>query len=109
MPIWMPGPGHQPAYPPAQMQQPYLVPPNQEGLRRSSSDGKREKSSRGGHGDGKREKYGKDRDDGMSREKDKKKPLVQGRRRWGENLTAAGLGGAAVSLLSVLSEAAEGL
>jgi len=30
------------------------------------------------------------------------------RKRWRENLTAAGLGGAAVSLLSVLSEAAEG-
>jgi len=30
------------------------------------------------------------------------------RKRWRENLTAAGIGGAAVSLLSVLSEAAEG-
>jgi hypothetical protein len=29
--------------------------------------------------------------------------------RWKENLTAAGIGGAAVSLLNVLSEAAEGL
>jgi len=33
----------------------------------------------------------------------------KGRSRWKENLTAAGIGGAAVSLLSVLSEAAEGL
>ena len=29
--------------------------------------------------------------------------------RWKENLTAAGIGGAAVSLLNVLTEAAEGL
>ena len=40
---------------------------------------------------------------GRHREKDRKNS------RWRENLTAAGLGGAAASLLGVLSEAAEGI
>jgi len=31
------------------------------------------------------------------------------KKRWKENLTAAGIGGAAVSLLNVLTEAAEGI
>ena len=45
------------------------------------------------------------RDKERAKEKVKEKP----RSRWTENLTAAGMGGAAVSLFHVLSEAAEGL
>jgi hypothetical protein len=40
----------------------------------------------------------------MSKELEREK-----KKRWTSNLTAAGIGGAAVSLLSVLSEAAENL
>lgn len=45
-----------------------------------------------------------------SKSKDLNKELErEKKKRWTSNLTAAGIGGAAVSLLSVLSEAAENL
>lgn len=43
------------------------------------------------------------------RDRDREREAYQKSSRWKENLTAAGIGGAAVSLLTVLSEAAEGL
>ena len=55
-----------------------------------------------GHRDRERERE-KEREREREREKEKKGS------RWKENLTAAGIGGAAASLLNVLTEAAEGL
>lgn len=43
------------------------------------------------------------------KEKTRERPKEKPKSRWTENLTAAGMGGAAVSLFHVLSEAAEGL
>ena len=43
-----------------------------------------------------------------SKDLEREKAATEKKRRWKENLTAAGLGGAAVSLLNVLAEAAEG-
>jgi hypothetical protein len=51
----------------------------------------------------------RDRDRERERDRDRKAPPPQKVSRWKENLTAAGIGGAAVSLLNVLTEAAEGL
>jgi hypothetical protein len=54
----------------------------------------------------------KDRDRDRERERDRDRerraPPPQKVSRWKENLTAASIGGAAVSLLNVLTEAAEG-
>lgn len=49
------------------------------------------------------------RDRNGYKEKEKPRPVEKQKSRWKENLTAASIGGAAVSLLNVLSEAAEGL
>ena len=52
----------------------------------------------------------RDRERGEHRERDQgHKEKEKPKSRWKENLTAASIGGAAVSLLNVLSEAAEGL
>jgi hypothetical protein len=107
----------QSTYLPPREQQPqresYLSAPHEEPRRRRSSEGKEGRdSSRHGSSHGNEK-------DSHSSSKDKKDkgakvgkdgvPYVQGKRRWGENLMAGGIGGAAVGLLSVLSEAAEGL
>jgi len=63
----------------------------------------RERDRDGGRGGGKDRERRKG-DTGKEKEKDKKRPFFSK-----ENLTAASIGGAAVSLLNVLSEAAEGL
>jgi hypothetical protein len=52
---------------------------------------------------------GRDRERERERTRDRKPAPPQKVSRWKENLTAASIGGAAVSLLNVLSEAAEGL
>jgi hypothetical protein len=52
-----------------------------------------------------KDKHNKEKEKGKEKEKEKKKGWHVG----GRELTAAGIGGAAVSLLTVLTEAAEGL
>lgn len=51
----------------------------------------------------------RDRDKDRDMEKQKDKPKEKPKSRWKEQLTAASMGGAAVSLFNVLSEAAEGI
>jgi hypothetical protein len=52
---------------------------------------------------------GRNRERDRERDRERKPPPPQKVSRWKENLTAASIGGAAVSLLNVLTEAAEGL
>lgn len=59
------------------------------------------------HSHSKSSHSGRDRE--RDKDRERKAPPPQKVSRWKENLTAAGIGGAAVSLLNVLSEAAEGL
>jgi len=59
------------------------------------------------HSHSKSSHSGRDRE--RDRDRERKAPPPQKVSRWKENLTAASIGGAAVSLLNVLSEAAEGL
>jgi len=61
------------------------------------------------HSHSKSSHSGRDRDRDRDRDRERKAPPPQKVSRWKENLTAASIGGAAVSLLNVLSEAAEGL
>jgi hypothetical protein len=51
----------------------------------------------------------RERQSSADKAKERERDQSARRKRWRENLTAAGIGGAAVSLLNVLSEAAEGL
>ena len=64
-----------------------------------AEDRKREKAV------GKRDEKAGDRELGYGKAQTEGKP----QKRWKDNLTAVGIGGAAASLISVLSEAAEGL
>ncbi|KAF8866981.1 hypothetical protein BDZ45DRAFT_719969 [Acephala macrosclerotiorum] len=73
---------------------------DREGHRERDRDGSRRRHSSNGS-----RARGSDRRD---RERDAREKY-QKSNRWKENLTAAGIGGAAVSLLNVLTEAAEGL
>ncbi|KAE9370295.1 hypothetical protein N431DRAFT_426677 [Stipitochalara longipes BDJ] len=94
--IWVPAQGQQGGvfYPPKEKER-----ERQRSSRRHYSHESHSKSSHSG----------RDRDRDRSRNSEKKAPPPQKVSRWKENLTAASIGGAAVSLLNVLSEAAEGL
>lgn len=107
-----------------------FLPPQQYGQRerggRGDRDRDREREPRGGGGERKYHSPPRDRDRERDRERErgertkdrpKEKPrekqtskvTEKPKSRWKENLTAASMGGAAVSLFNVLSEAAEGL
>ena len=94
--IWVPAQGQQGGvyYPPKERER-----ERQRSSRRHYSHDSHSKSSHSG----------RERDREREKSKDKKASPPQKVSRWKENLTAASIGGAAVSLLNVLSEAAEGL
>lgn len=96
--IWVPAQGQQGGiyYPPKENER-----ERQRSSRRHYSHDSHSRSSHSGRD--------RDRDRDRERNRDKKAPPPQKVSRWKENLTAASIGGAAVSLLNVLSEAAEGL
>lgn len=88
-----------------------LVVRKRDGERRDSGHrGHSHSGSHHGHGHrrSEREKEGKERDR-ENREREREKGEGKDRRRWTDNLKAAGIGGAAASLINVLTEAAEGL
>ena len=68
-------------------------------------DRDRERGKEGGE----RRKHGRSPNSSRHGSYSKSAEKAKSSSRWKENLTAAGIGGAAVSLLNVLSEAAEGL
>jgi hypothetical protein len=110
-PVWMASPpkhlGSGAVWVPAQGQKGgmYYPPKEKERERQRSS---RRHYSHDSHS--KSSHSGRDRERDRERHREKKpQPPPQKVSRWKENLTAAGIGGAAVSLLNVLSEAAEGL
>ena len=94
--IWVPAQGQKGGtyYPPKERER-----ERQRSSRRHYSHDSHSKSSHSG----------RDREKTREKSREKKAPPPQKVSRWKENLTAASIGGAAVSLLNVLSEAAEGL
>lgn len=95
-PVWSPG---------AVEKQTMFIPtpyyPRERGDRERGGD--REREPRRRHSSPPREKHHSSHKDRKEKEKEKPKS------RWKEQLTAASMGGAAVSLFGILSEAAEGL
>lgn len=115
-PMWMPQPPPQGMQggiwiptSPQQSQQggPMFFPPTSRGEAR---DREKDREPRRRHSSPPRSRdRERDRERGDYRDRDGHREKEKPKSRWKENLTAAGIGGAAVSLLNVLSEAAEGL
>ncbi|KAF4981486.1 hypothetical protein FZEAL_2729 [Fusarium zealandicum] len=77
-------------------------PPRPRRSRRHSEGGDRTRSDKHGDYYGSTKRHHRDRERRSTRRDDR----PQARKKWGDNLKAVGIGGAAVSLLSVLAEAA---